>query len=47
MRKNPEVCFQLDVIENLASWRSVICWGTFEELTDFATFNKGEKTLSV
>jgi uncharacterized protein len=26
MRKNPKVCFQVDRIENMASWRSVIGW---------------------
>ncbi|WP_242093876.1 pyridoxamine 5'-phosphate oxidase family protein [Aestuariivivens sediminicola] len=34
MRKNPKVCFQLDVMENMSNWRSVISWGTFEELQD-------------
>lgn len=34
MRDNPEVCFQTDVMENMASWKSVICWGTFKEVTD-------------
>src|SRR5690349_200196 len=34
MRKNPEVCFQTDSTENMASWKSVICWGTFEEITN-------------
>jgi nitroimidazol reductase NimA-like FMN-containing flavoprotein (pyridoxamine 5'-phosphate oxidase superfamily) len=34
MRKNPEVCFQIDEMENMANWRSVVTWGTFEELTD-------------
>jgi nitroimidazol reductase NimA-like FMN-containing flavoprotein (pyridoxamine 5'-phosphate oxidase superfamily) len=33
MRKNPNVCFEVDDMENMASWRSVIAWGTFEELT--------------
>jgi nitroimidazol reductase NimA-like FMN-containing flavoprotein (pyridoxamine 5'-phosphate oxidase superfamily) len=33
MRKNPEVCFQIDSIENMFNWQSVICWGTFEELS--------------
>lgn len=33
MRKNPHVCFQVDVMENMANWRSAIVWGTFEELT--------------
>jgi uncharacterized protein len=32
MRKNPEVCFQIDEIDNMANWRSVIAWGTYEEL---------------
>lgn len=32
MRKNPEVCFQVDVIEDMTNWRSVIVWGTYEEL---------------
>lgn len=34
MRKNPEVCFQVDSIKNLANWESVICWGRFHEITD-------------
>ncbi|MBI1767176.1 MAG: pyridoxamine 5'-phosphate oxidase family protein [Bacteroidetes bacterium] len=32
MRKNPEVCFQVDVIDNMAHWRSVILWGRYQEL---------------
>jgi nitroimidazol reductase NimA-like FMN-containing flavoprotein (pyridoxamine 5'-phosphate oxidase superfamily) len=32
MRKNPEVCFEVDNMQNLANWQSVILWGTFEEL---------------
>jgi len=27
MRDNPEVCFQVDKIENMTNWRSVILWG--------------------
>ncbi|MDF2430390.1 MAG: uncharacterized protein JWP44_21 [Mucilaginibacter sp.] len=33
MRKNPEVCFQADVITGLQNWECVICWGRFEEIT--------------
>jgi uncharacterized protein len=33
MRRNPEVCFQVDMIENMRNWRSVIVWGEYEELT--------------
>jgi hypothetical protein len=32
MRVNPSVCFEVDHIENLANWQSVIAWGTYEEL---------------
>jgi len=32
MRANPSVCFQVDQRENLANWRSVVAWGTYEEL---------------
>jgi uncharacterized protein len=33
MRKNPDVCFEVDVMQNMANWQSVIAWGKFEELT--------------
>jgi uncharacterized protein len=33
MRKNPNVCFEVDVMQNLANWQSVIAWGRFEEIT--------------
>ena len=32
MRANPMVCFEVDVIENMSNWRSVIAWGKFEEI---------------
>lgn len=34
MRKNPKVCFEVDTMENMANWQSVICKGEFEEVTD-------------
>lgn len=34
MRRNPNVCFQVDTMNNMANWQSVICWGKYEELTD-------------
>jgi nitroimidazol reductase NimA-like FMN-containing flavoprotein (pyridoxamine 5'-phosphate oxidase superfamily) len=33
MREYPEVCFEVDHWDEDGSWRSVIVWGTFEELT--------------
>lgn len=32
MRENPEVCFEVEQVDDLANWRSVIAWGTYEEL---------------
>lgn len=34
MRKTPKVCFQVDQIINSSKWKSVVLWGTFEELSD-------------
>jgi len=34
LRKNPQVCFQVDDIVNIMNWKSVIAWGTFEEITE-------------
>jgi len=42
MRKNPKVCFQVDEMKDMANWKSVIAWGSFEELT-----NKKEKTKAL
>jgi uncharacterized protein len=33
MRKNPEVCFEVDTMQNMANWQSVIVWGRFDEIT--------------
>lgn len=33
MRANPYVCFEVEQVDDLANWRSVIAWGVFEELT--------------
>ena len=32
MRRNPKVCFQVDRVQDLGNWQSVVAWGTFEEL---------------
>lgn len=39
MRNNPEVCFQVDEMEDMANWKSVVTWGTFEELTNASERN--------
>ncbi|NOT75722.1 MAG: pyridoxamine 5'-phosphate oxidase family protein [Cyclobacteriaceae bacterium] len=45
MRKNPNVCFQVDSIENQENWRSVITWGTYEEINDASTYEKAYRIL--
>jgi uncharacterized protein len=32
MRENPNVCFEIDTMEDISNWRSVVAWGRFEEL---------------
>jgi uncharacterized protein len=34
LRKNPDICFQVDKITSMANWQSAIIMGTFEELHD-------------
>jgi nitroimidazol reductase NimA-like FMN-containing flavoprotein (pyridoxamine 5'-phosphate oxidase superfamily) len=34
MRKNPEVCFEVDEMKSFTNWKSVIVWGTYQELTE-------------
>ena len=45
MRKNPNVCFQTDIMENMANWKSVIAWGEFKELTETSERNEGIQKL--
>jgi nitroimidazol reductase NimA-like FMN-containing flavoprotein (pyridoxamine 5'-phosphate oxidase superfamily) len=33
MRESRLVCFEVDHIDDMANWRSVIAWGTYEELS--------------
>lgn len=33
MRNNPNICFQVDTIQDILNWQSVIAWGKFEEIT--------------
>ena len=34
MRSNPSVCFEVDEIESPLKWKSVIAWGTYQELRE-------------
>ena len=45
MRKNPLVCFEVDIMENMSNWRSVIAWGVFEQLQTPEARKAGMKIL--
>jgi len=32
LRKNPNICFQVDLISSLGIWQSILVTGTFKEL---------------
>jgi uncharacterized protein len=34
IRKNPNVCFEVENTKNLANWQTAISWGVLEELAD-------------
>ena len=34
MRENPQVCFEIEHIQNAFRWQTVIAKGTYEEITD-------------
>jgi nitroimidazol reductase NimA-like FMN-containing flavoprotein (pyridoxamine 5'-phosphate oxidase superfamily) len=45
MRENSEICFEVDELKDMANWKSVIAWGTFEELKESEERDKGLKLL--
>lgn len=45
MRTNPSVCFEVDCVDSMTDWRSVISWGTFEELKSSEEQESGMRIL--
>jgi nitroimidazol reductase NimA-like FMN-containing flavoprotein (pyridoxamine 5'-phosphate oxidase superfamily) len=45
MRNNPSVCYEVDIIDHLSNWRSVILWGEYEELNVQAQQQESMKIL--
>ncbi|MBL7872549.1 MAG: pyridoxamine 5'-phosphate oxidase family protein [Cyclobacteriaceae bacterium] len=45
MRNHPKVCFEVDVVEDMANWRSVILWGEYEELEGKLSQEKGMNVI--
>ena len=46
IRKNPQLCFEVDAIENMGNWQSVVVHGKYEELKSGATLTKAVKMLN-
>ena len=46
MRANPNICFEVDTMDDMANWRSVITWGIFEELTNAEDQKKAIQILN-
>jgi uncharacterized protein len=46
LRAHPTVCFQVDKIDNMKSWQSVIAWGIFEELQGYDARSAMQKLLA-
>ena len=45
LRKNRQVCFEVENILELDNWQTVICWGEFEELADGTERHEGLEIL--
>jgi nitroimidazol reductase NimA-like FMN-containing flavoprotein (pyridoxamine 5'-phosphate oxidase superfamily) len=45
MRKNRNICFEIDSSHDMSNWQSVICWGEFEELTNEPTRSQALQKL--
>ncbi|HEY0176453.1 MAG TPA: pyridoxamine 5'-phosphate oxidase family protein [Pedobacter sp.] len=45
LRNNPQVCFQVDEIESILKWKSVIAWGVYEQITDKEEMQKAMQEI--
>ena len=43
MRKNPNVCFQVNLVIDMNNWQSVIIYGQFEELLETIKFGDSQE----
>jgi hypothetical protein len=45
MRENPHICFEVDALETMATWKSIIAWGKYVEVDDKNDRAKALKVL--
>lgn len=46
LRKNPKVCFEVDMMTDMAHWQSVLVFGRFEELKTKKAIEEARELLS-
>ncbi|MEO6831035.1 MAG: pyridoxamine 5'-phosphate oxidase family protein [Chitinophagaceae bacterium] len=46
MRHTPEVCFEVEEIRSFNDWKTVLCWGKYEELNDEVEIETIKRKLS-
>ena len=46
MRQSPAVCFEVEEMLSFSSWKTVIGWGTFEELTAEEEIRSAQSRMS-
>lgn len=46
MEENPEVCFEVETLDDMANWQTVIAWGTYKELVDEEERKEGLRILA-
>jgi nitroimidazol reductase NimA-like FMN-containing flavoprotein (pyridoxamine 5'-phosphate oxidase superfamily) len=46
LKKNPKCCFEVESMQDMGNWQSVIAWGTFEELEGDESKSAMKKLIS-
>ena len=46
LKTNPKCCFEVDSMQDMGNWQSVIAWGTFEELEGDEAKSAMQKLIS-
>ena len=46
MRRNPQVCFEIDEIRDYTHWKCIIAWGIYQELTEDADIEHARQYFS-
>jgi len=45
LQSNPLICFQVDEIQSITNWKSVIAWGSYKQITEREEMQKVMKEI--